>query len=67
MQAIFSSTEAFSLKEENVYQGQYTSLGYEEFILYKKLTFAFTIALKSGEAKSYRIVLRVNDPMEKEL
>lgn len=67
LQTIFSSTEDFSLKDENVYQGQYSSLGYEEFGLYKKLTFAFPVALKSGEAKEYRIVLRVNDPKEKEL
>ena len=66
VQVIFSSTSNFALREENVYQGQYTSLGYEEFSLYKKLVFSFPVSLEKGEAKEYRIVLRVNDPKEKE-
>lgn len=67
IQIIFSSTSEFSLREENVYQGQYTSSGYEDFSLYKKLAFSFPVSLRKGEAMQYRIVLRVNDPKEKEL
>ncbi|MBQ2258861.1 MAG: hypothetical protein II339_01220 [Spirochaetales bacterium] len=66
LQVLFSSTSEFSLREENKYQGQYSSLGYEEFSLYKKLVFSFPVSLEAGEAKEYRLVLKVNDLKDKE-
>lgn len=66
LQVYFSSTSDFSLREENRYQGQYTSLGYEEFSLYKKLVFSFPVSLEPGEAIEYRLVLKVNDTKDRE-
>lgn len=57
MQVVFSSTSQFSLEEEPVWQGQYTSVQYEEFCLYKRLRFSFPLSCESSTS-TFRLVLR---------
>ncbi len=64
LQVVFSSIGEFSLSEENVSQSQYTSLGLEEFFLYKRLCFSFAMDIKAGSEAQYRLVLRVNESKE---
>ena len=61
MQVVFSSTEQFSLSEEHVFQGQYTSVSYEEFCLYKRLVFSFPFSIESGKARNFRLVMRASE------
>lgn len=64
VQVIFSSIGEFSLSEEVATQNQYTPIGAEEFVLYKRLRFSFPLDIKSGEEATYRLVLRVNESKE---
>lgn len=64
VQVVFSSTEEFSLSEDNMSQSQYTSLGLEEFFLYKKIVFSFPLDIAPNGEVSYRLVLRVNEGKE---
>ena len=63
-QVILSSTSEFSLTEEGIMQSQFTSMGLEDFYLYKKLTFSFPMSIKAGEEATYRLVLRINEAKE---
>ena len=60
MQAVFSSTSLFTLEEEPEWQSQYTSLGYEDFCLFKRLRFTFPLSDESA-ASSFRLVLRASE------
>lgn len=65
IEAVFSSTEFFRLREEDVYQEQFTSSGAQRFPLYKKVTFEIPTSIEPNKAALVRLVLRVNDLKEK--
>ena len=56
----FTSTKSFVLTEESKKEKHFTSLGEEEFILYKKITFSFPLEVNLDESVADRLVLRAS-------
>ncbi len=61
----FTSTDYFSVSEENRYQSEVTSLGSEQFYLYTKVKLTFKVSIAPQSAQSLNIVTRISSTKEK--
>ena len=65
LQLSFTSTDYFSVSEENRYQSEVTSLGSEQFYLYTKVKLTFKVSIAPQSAQSLNIVTRISSTKEK--
>ena len=65
LQLSFTSTDYFSVSEENRYQSEVTSLGSEQFYLYTRVKLTFKISIAPQSAQSLNIVTRISSTKEK--
>lgn len=61
----FSSNSAFSVKEENRFQSEVTTLGSEQFYLYTKANLTFKLDIKKDSVYTFNIITRIIDNKEK--
>lgn len=61
----FSSSATFSVKEENRFQSEVTTLGSEQFYLYTKAVLRFMLDIKKDSVYTFNIITRIIDNKEK--
>ena len=61
----FSSNSDFSVKEENRFQSEVTTLGSEQFYLYTKANLTFKLDIKKDSVYTFNIITRIIDNKEK--
>ena len=66
VQIVFTSTSAFSVRQDIRKQSQFTVLGKESFNLYNKFTFSFPFSGKKGDSFSFKLILRSTENKIKE-
>lgn len=65
IQLSFTSTDFFSVGEENRFQSEVTTLGSEQFYLYTKVQLHFALNVAPESAASLNIVTRISSSKEK--
>ena len=65
MQLSFTSTDEFSVQEENRYQSEVTTLGSQQFYLYTRVRLRFSLHVAPQSASSLNIVTRIASTKEK--
>ena len=65
IQLSFTSTDSFTVNEENRYQSEVTTLGSQQFYLYTKVMLTFPVSLAPLGTSSVNIVTRISSTKEK--
>lgn len=65
MQLSFTSSDSFSVHEENRYQSEVTTLGSQQFYLYTKVRLTFSLDVPAEGAASLNIITRVSSAKER--
>ena len=65
VQLSFTSTDYFSVEEDNRFQSEVTTLGSQQFYLYTRVRLRFSLDLAPMSAQSLNIVTRISSTKEK--